>query len=108
MSAPIVPATFDIYTLKEFGSGLTSKGQGIKHSGVGGHHHNGVAENAIKNTVRTGQTIMIYATLGWPKHISGRSLLAMPSPFTMNFPVRLLASPLTRSGVASNLRAALS
>jgi hypothetical protein len=57
-----------VYTSKEFGAELASKGQGIKHSGVGGHHHNGVAENAIKNTVRTGRTIMIYAALRWPEH----------------------------------------
>jgi hypothetical protein len=57
-----------IYTSKEFAAELSSKGQGIKHSGVGGHHHNGVAENAIKNTVRTGRTMMIYAALRWPEH----------------------------------------
>jgi hypothetical protein len=57
-----------IYTSKEFATELASKGQGIRHSGVGGHHHNGVAENAIKNTVRTGRTIMIYAALRWPEH----------------------------------------
>jgi hypothetical protein len=57
-----------IYTSKEFATELSSKGQGIKHSGVGGHHHNGVAENAIKNTVRTARTMMIYAALRWPEH----------------------------------------
>jgi hypothetical protein len=40
-----------IYTSKEFAAELASKGQGIKHSGVRGHHHNGVAKNAIKHTV---------------------------------------------------------
>ena len=35
---------------------------------MGGHHHNGVAENAIKNTVRTARTMMIYAALRWPEH----------------------------------------
>jgi hypothetical protein len=57
-----------IYTSKEFAAKLASKGQGIKHSGVGGHHHNGVAENAIKHTVWTARTMMIYAALRWPKH----------------------------------------
>jgi hypothetical protein len=57
-----------IYTSKEFAAELASKGQGIKHSGVGGHHHNGVAENAIKNTVRTARTMMIYSSLRWPEH----------------------------------------
>ena len=34
-----------IYTSREFATELISKGQKIHHSGVGGHHHNGVAEN---------------------------------------------------------------
>ena len=57
-----------VYTSKEFATELVSKGQGIRHSGVGGHHHNGVAENAIKHTVRTARTMMIYAVLRWPEH----------------------------------------
>jgi hypothetical protein len=57
-----------IYTSKEFTAELASKGHGIKHSGVGGHHHNGVAENAIKHAVRTARTMMIYAALRWPEH----------------------------------------
>jgi hypothetical protein len=57
-----------VYSSKEFAAELASKGQGIRHSGVGGHHHNGVSENAIKNTVQTGRTIMIYAALQWPEH----------------------------------------
>jgi hypothetical protein len=57
-----------VYTSKEFGSELLSKGQGIKHSGVGGHHHNAVAENSIKTTVRTARTMMIHAALRWPEH----------------------------------------
>ena len=34
-----------IYNSREFATELISKGQAIHHSGVGGHHHNGVAEN---------------------------------------------------------------
>ena len=33
----------DIYTSKDFTRELYIKGQGIRHSGVGGHHHNGVS-----------------------------------------------------------------
>ena len=57
-----------IYPSKEFAAELISKGQGIRHSGVGAHHHNGVAENAIKITVRTARTMMIFAALRWPEH----------------------------------------
>ena len=57
-----------VYTAQEFLTELNTKGQGIRHSGVGGHHHNGVAENAIKTVVRTTCTMMIHATLHWPDH----------------------------------------
>jgi hypothetical protein len=53
-----------VYTSKEFNAAeLSAKGQGIKHSGVGGHHHNAVAENSIKTTVRTARTMMIHSAL---------------------------------------------
>ena len=55
-----------VYNSKAFSDSLLSKGQTIRHSGVGAHHHNGVAENAIKNTVRTARTMMIHAALRWP------------------------------------------
>jgi hypothetical protein len=58
----------DGYTLKEFSAKLASKGQGIKHSGVGGHQHDGVAESWIKHIIQTGRTIMIYAALYWEEH----------------------------------------
>ncbi len=40
-----------VYTAKQFTAELYQKGQGITHSGVGGHHHNGKAENSIKIVV---------------------------------------------------------
>ena len=55
-----------VYTAKEFLRVLHENGQGIKHSGVGGHHHNGAAENAIKNTTRRARSMMIHAALRWP------------------------------------------
>jgi hypothetical protein len=55
-----------IYTSKGFMDHLAQSGQAITHSGVGGHHHNGVAENAIKNVVRMARTMMIHAVLRWP------------------------------------------
>ena len=55
-----------IYTSREFAKELESKGQGITHSGVGGHHHNAVAENGIKHIVRSAWTMMIHAALRWP------------------------------------------
>ena len=55
-----------VYTSQEFLKELVEHGQGLKHSGVGGHHHNGAAENAIKNVVRRAFTMMIHAALRWP------------------------------------------
>ena len=55
-----------IYTSKEFLKKLINQEQGIRLSGVGGHHQNRVAENAIKHIVRSAQTMMIHAALRWP------------------------------------------
>ena len=52
-----------IYSYKEFNRDLHVKFQVIRHSGVGGHHHNWVAYNEINNVVRISRTMMIHATL---------------------------------------------
>ena len=56
-----------IYTSKDFVNKLLSNGKGIKHSGVGSHHHNAVAENSIKTTVCIARTMMIHSALSWPE-----------------------------------------
>ena len=56
-----------VYTSKSFGESLTSNHQDITHSGVGGHHHNGPAENAIKNITRRARIMMFHAALYWPE-----------------------------------------
>ena len=48
---------------KEFTRYLHEKGQGIRHSGVGGQHQNLVEYNKIKNLVRISGTMMINAAL---------------------------------------------
>jgi Reverse transcriptase (RNA-dependent DNA polymerase) len=55
-----------IYKSKDFADALDAKKQTIDFSGVGGHHHNGVAENGIKTVVRSARTMMIHAALRWP------------------------------------------
>ena len=55
-----------IYISKEFTIELHRKCQGIRHIGVGGFHHNGVSNVAIKNVVITCRTMMINAALRWP------------------------------------------
>jgi len=52
-----------IYWSSEFLKELHSKWQGIKMSGVSTQFQNGVAENAIKNTVTKACTLMLHLTL---------------------------------------------
>jgi hypothetical protein len=55
-----------IYTLQEYLKELHSKGQGLSHSTVGTHHHNGVAEASIKHVIASARTMLIHAALCWP------------------------------------------
>ena len=55
-----------VYTSKLFGQSLEDNGQTIQHSGVGGHHHNGPAENAIKIVTRRARIMMFHAAIRWP------------------------------------------
>ena len=52
-----------IYNSKEFTREMHVKGQGIRHIGVVGRHHNGVEENTIKNLVIIFITVMVHAAL---------------------------------------------
>jgi hypothetical protein len=52
-----------VYTSKEFMKEVHTKGQGIKHSGVGGHHHKGVTKTIIKNDVWLAHTMIIQSAL---------------------------------------------
>ena len=55
-----------VYTAKALMSKLQSNNQTLRLSGVGAHHHNGVAENAIKNMSRKARVFMFHAALRWP------------------------------------------
>jgi len=57
-----------VYTSREFGVHLQLNNQAIRHSGVGAHHHNGPAENAIKIITNKSRTMMLHALLNWPDH----------------------------------------
>ena len=65
-----------IYTSKEFMKEIYKENQGISHSGVGGHHHNGVAENNIKIIIRNARVMKIYASMRCPT-CSDKSLCPM-------------------------------
>ena len=48
-------------------SKLHDNNQTLRLSGVGAHHHNGVAENAIKNISKKSRVYMVHAALRWPE-----------------------------------------
>jgi hypothetical protein len=50
----------------EFKSDLNNKGQYIMLSGVGAHHHNGVAKQASKTITSWSCTMMFHIILHWP------------------------------------------
>ena len=55
-----------IYNAAEFLRELHDKGQGLKLSGVGAHHQNGISERAIKTIVDRARTLMLHALIHWP------------------------------------------
>ena len=56
-----------VYTAKALISKLQQDKQTLRASGVGAHHQNGVAENAIKNVSKKARIYMFHAALRWPK-----------------------------------------
>ena len=73
-----------IYTAKEFNFELEKNLQSIRMSGVGAHHQNGPAENAIKNVSRKARIMMFHAALRWPDQ-NDNTLW----PLAMNYAVHL-------------------
>ena len=55
-----------VYSSRDFVREVHGKGQTIKHSGVGGHHHNGVAESAIGSIMMKARTMMLHTGMRWP------------------------------------------
>ena len=52
-----------VYTAKALMSKLHDNHQTLRFSGVGAHHHNGVAKNAIKNISKRARVYMFHAAL---------------------------------------------
>ena len=57
-----------VYTSKEFTQHIANNQQTLHLSGVGAHHQNGPAENAIKNVSRRARIFMLHAAIKWPQH----------------------------------------
>ena len=73
-----------VYTAKDFTLELERNDQTYRLSGVGAHHQNGVAENAIKNISRKARIFMLHAALKWPDQYN-KSLW----PLAMTYAVHL-------------------
>jgi hypothetical protein len=73
-----------VYTAEEFTRQLEHSSQTIRLSGVGAHHQNGPAENAIKNITRRARISMLHAALRWPDHYSNTLW-----PLAMSYAVHL-------------------
>jgi hypothetical protein len=55
------------FASKEFQADLDTKGQEITSSGVGAHHHNGVAERAIQTVAQWARSMLLHQALHWPE-----------------------------------------
>jgi transposase InsO family protein len=54
------------FSAKEFSDNIAQRGQQAKYSGVGAHHHNGIAERAIQTTSNMARTMtLLFAHLPW-------------------------------------------
>jgi len=58
-----------VFWSSEFQKDLEICGQTIKFSGVGAHHQNGVAEQAIWTITKCAHTMILHAIIHWPGHV---------------------------------------
>ena len=72
------------YKTKDFNDDLEKQKQSIQFCGVGAHHHNGIAERAIRTVTTCGRTILIHTILHNRKEV-GLDLW----PFAMDYAVYL-------------------
>ena len=84
------------FSSKEFTNDIIKRGQHAKYSGVGAHHHNGVAERAIMTISNMSRTMMLHAAICWPD-MADSSLW----PLAMEYAVYIYNhTPKMESGVA--------
>ena len=58
-----------VFSSREFTLELLQNHQLIHHSGVGGHHQNGIAERSIGTILSMARTMLIHAMIRWPEVI---------------------------------------
>ena len=64
------------FTSKSYTAHLSNFSKIQQFSGVGAHHHNGVAEKAIQTTMSIPRTMMLHSAIHWPE-VSDPSLWPM-------------------------------
>ena len=57
------------YRSKEFMNDLKDRGQTVEFCGVGAHHQNDVAEQAIRTVSEAARNMMIHAAIHWPGNV---------------------------------------
>jgi hypothetical protein len=55
-----------VFNSNELNADIVSKNQDARYSGVGAHHHNGIAERAIQTISNMSRTMMLHAAVRWP------------------------------------------
>ena len=59
-----------IFRSEEFQRDLHQKHQPMIYSGVGAHHHNGIAERAIRTVSTNARTMLLHSMIHWPAQTS--------------------------------------
>ena len=54
------------FSAEAFVKDILNRGQDAQYSGVGAHHHNGVAERSIQTISNMSRTMMLHAGIRWP------------------------------------------
>ena len=61
---------YGVYKTAAFRADLDKLSQSIQFSGVGAHHHNGVAERTMRTISTSAHAMLINAMLHWPEETS--------------------------------------
>jgi transposase InsO family protein len=72
------------FSSKEFQDDLDANGQTMSFSGVGAHHQNGVAENAIRTVTRWARAMLLHSIIHWPEQADPKLW-----PFALDYAVYL-------------------
>jgi hypothetical protein len=59
-----------VYKMREFRKDLEEQKQLIQFSGVGAHHQNEVAEQAIRTISESARAMMLHVAIQWPKEVT--------------------------------------